>query len=545
MRSTAVKGRVLAAGLFLLVWCCSRGHVGGEKAASSPPNVVFILADDLGFNDVGYHGRDHMSAIRTPVLDALASEGVKLEKYYVQPICTPSRSQLLTGRYQIHTGLQHGVIRPPQPNALPLDEVTLPQKLKERGYATSMVGKWHLGFYKDAFLPTERGFDSFFGYLSGKEGYYTHNNTFKLGGTVMKGYDLRANKSVVKHFRGHYSTHLFTEKAVHTIKHHDRSKPLFLYIAYQAVHEPLEVPQSYKIPYAHVESERRRTYAGMVSCMDEGIGNITKALRHSGLYNNTVIIFSTDNGGPTQCAANNWPLRGEKGTLWEGGVRGVGFVHSPLLPASVRGSSNHELIHISDWLPTIVAGLAGGSLNGTKPLDGFNMWDTIRGVVPSPRKELLHNIDPLVVYPYYPEDSETDQDAWSEMWSNRLSAAVPRFQRFNSSIRAALRVGDWKIQTGHGGSWKPMPHPDSWTPPLESGLGIVNPILRPGQHLWLFNITADPLEENDLSDNYPEVVAMMLDRLDQYYQDSVPVRYPPWDPRANPALHGGAWGPWE
>ncbi|XP_030848937.1 arylsulfatase J [Strongylocentrotus purpuratus] len=494
----------------------------GSSYAEQLPNVVFILADDYGFNDVGYHGRSQGSAILTPNLDRLAGEGVKLENYYVQPICSPTRSQLMSGRYQIHTGLQHGVIRHAQPNCLPLDEVTLPQKLKENGYATNMVGKWHIGFYLDACTPTERGFDSFFGFLVGAQDHYTHILSCEAfnaddGSTkTLSGYDLHANKTTVYQYKGQYSTHLFTNKTIDAIERHDKTKPLFMYLAYQAVHAPLQVPDSYMDPYKNIADKTRRTYAGMVSCMDEGIGNVTRALKEAGLYDNTIIIFSTDNGGHIDRGGNNWPLRGSKGSLWEGGIHGVGFVHSPLLPDAVKGTVNHELIHVSDWLPTIVAGIAGRALNGTKPLDGYNVWSAISGTASSPRTELLHNIDP--------------------------KKKRPVNEKFDTSIRAALRVGDWKIKTGADYD---VTVNNEWMPPPESGLDTIYPTEKPNQKVWLFNITADPLEQTDLAEKYPDVVNELVQKLEEYYKGSVPVRYPDPDLEADPALHGGSWGPWK
>lgn len=528
----------------LLLALTSRITADAGGKVDSRPNIVFVLADDYGFHDIGYHG----SRIRTPNLDRLAGEGVKLENYYVQPICTPTRSQLMSGRYQIHTGLQHGIIRPKQPNGLPLNSSTLARVLKNAGYSTHMVGKWHLGFYKSAYLPTNRGFDSYYGYLTGSENYFTH----KRSGFI----DLHDNLKPVFNETGHYSAHLFTQKASDVINAHDPQKgPLFLYLAYQSVHGPLQVPDRYLQQYQDIKDKNRRTYAGMVTCMDEGIGNLTALLKNKGLWDNTVFVFSTDNGGQVFEGGNNFPLRGWKGSLWEGGLHGVGFVHSQLLRKP--GSVSKELIHVTDWFPTL-ARLANASLNGTLPLDGFDQWATISENAPSPRKELLHNIDPL----YSPSGSP--------IYPNT----------FDSSVRAAIRVGDYKLITGNPGkgSWIPPPellqnlpltktsyqgqghgqgqsstlffrteeksHPGDFNDDYDYDGDAAGRWDPSAKNVWLFNITADPQERHDLSDSKPEVVKMMLERLKYYQSTAVPARFPKPDPNSNPAKHGGVWGPW-
>ncbi|KAM9840927.1 arylsulfatase B [Aulostomus maculatus] len=494
-------------------------------SAVQQPHIVVILADDFGWYDVGYHG----SEIKTPNLDKLSAGGVRLENYYVQPLCTPSRNQLMTGRYQIHTGMQHQIIWPCQPYCVPLDEKLLPQLMEEAGYATHMVGKWHLGMYKKDCLPTRRGFHTFFGYLTGSEDYYSHvrcirNAALNLSRCAL---DLRDGEEVASGYKGEYSTELLSQKAADIIAAHNPAKPLFLYVALQAVHEPLQVPAPYVDPYSFIRDPHRRTYAGMVSAMDQAVGNISLALQQAGLWDNSVLVFSTDNGGQTLAGGSNWPLRGRKWSLWEGGVRGVGFVSSPLLKQP--GTVSHELIHISDWLPTLV-GLAGGSTNATKPLDGFNVWNTISKGFASPRLELLHNIDPLYIdiAPCPGKDRQLTlaQVVSGGSWSN---------SSFNVSIHAAIRSSNWKLLTGYPGC-------DVWFP--RPGRSESSPLrVEPLKPVMLFDIEKDPEEKNEVSAHFPKVVEYLLNRLHKHQQHAAPINFPDDDPRCDPGPTG-AWGPW-
>ncbi|XP_041665985.1 arylsulfatase B [Cheilinus undulatus] len=494
-------------------------------SAAKQPNIVFILADDLGYHDVGYHG----SEINTPNLDKLSAGGVRLENYYVQPLCTPSRNQLMTGRYQIHTGMQHQIIWPCQPYCVPLDEKLLPQLLKEAGYSTHMVGKWHLGMYKKDCLPTRRGFDTFFGYLLGSEDYFSHTRCVDIPTQNQNehrcAFDLRDGEEVATGYEGVYSTELFSKKAADIIEKQDSDKPFFLYLAFQAVHDPLQVPNRYLEPYSFIHKHNRKLYAGMLSAMDEAVGNVTQVLMREGLWDNTILVFSTDNGGQTLAGGSNWPLRGRKWSLWEGGIRGVGFVAGPLLEQP--GSVNQELIHISDWLPTLV-NVAGGRISGTKPLDGFNVWNAISKGEASPRQELLHNIDPLYVdiapCPGRQRLCPSVQQSWSNVG-------------FNFSIHAAIRYMNWKLLTGYPGCDVWFPHPN------ESSVSWDTSSDEPLKPVMLFDIEQDPEERNDVSEKHADIVEGLLSRLSYYLSTAVPINYPKPDPRCDPGPQG-AWGPW-
>jgi arylsulfatase A-like enzyme len=333
-----------------------------EQRSPQQPHVVFTLVDDWGYNDVGWRSTD----LSTPNIDSLAESGIKLMSYYTQPICTPARTSLMTGRYPIRAGMQHAVIgTPDEPWGLPTNESTLADGMKALGYKTVLVGKWHLGLYQNEMLPTSRGFDQQFGYLSGEEDHYTHAvspiggpsatpdcGPSAYGSTCLT--DLQASGQLVASQNGSYSAFVYAAAAEAVVLQHNASSaPLFLYYALQDVHAPLEAPDEWvaKCPEERFPNADRRTFCAMTLLADSAIGNLTRALRQARMLQDTIMVIAGDNGGMPSAAGNNWPLRGTKGELWEGGVRNSALVYAPSLVGRTRmaGKEYHGLVHISDW----------------------------------------------------------------------------------------------------------------------------------------------------------------------------------------------------
>src|SRR5262245_7027342 len=254
------------------------------RAEDARPNVVLLLADDLGREDCGFMGGKE---IKTPHIDKLAAAGTKLDAFYVQPVCSPTRAALLTGRYPMRHGLQVGVVRPWAQYGLPLEERTLAQALKDAGYATAIVGKWHLGHFAPEYLPTRRGFDHQYGHYNGALDYFTH---IRDGG-----FDWHRDDKVSRD-EG-YSTHLLAKDAVRFVTETAGKKPFFLYVPFNAVHAPHQVPEKYTTAYPDLKGERK-IYAGMLSAMDEAVGDIVAAVEKAGVRQDTLFVFSSDNGGP-------------------------------------------------------------------------------------------------------------------------------------------------------------------------------------------------------------------------------------------------------
>ncbi|BFM13962.1 arylsulfatase [Maricurvus nonylphenolicus] len=371
--------------------------VSTVSQAQLAPNIVLILADDMGWKDVGYHG----SEINTPHIDRLATEGLRLDRFYTQPTCSPTRAALLTGNSSLALGVT-GPLSKINPTGLPLNQRLLPEYLKEQHYQTALVGKWHLGYLQKAYGPRARGFDHFYGHLTGGIGYWDHVH----GG----GLDWQRNGKTLR--EDGYSTHLLRDEAIKVITERDKTKPLFLYASFNAPHLPNEAPEASIKRYAHLPDKNRQVHAAMVEELDAAIGSIVETLQQEGILDNTLIWFMSDNGGlnlssysgsgvvtlanwvddwfdPGEApftilefirvnvlegAADNTPLRKGKQSIYEGGVRVPSFVY---WQGRLQPSELQQMITVQDVTPTLLA--AAGLQLADQNFEGANHWPYLSG----------------------------------------------------------------------------------------------------------------------------------------------------------------------
>lgn len=411
--------------LFLLCLCALGAVVRPSRAAA--PNILYIVADDLGWKDVGFHG---CADIKTPNLDQLAATGARLERFYVQPFCTPTRAALMTGRYPIRYGLQTVVIPSKGQYGLDTSEFLLPEALKAAGYSTDMVGKWHLGHADQKYWPCQRGFDYHYGAVLGEIDYFTRESHGEL--------DWQRNNKAVR--EEGYNTQLMGADTVRRIAAHDTSRPLFLYLAFTAAHTPYQAPKEYLDRYQNIQDETRRTYAAMITCMDDEIGKVLAALEEKNMRGNTLIVFHSDNGGTRDARmtgegnvkkvpCDNGELKGGKGQLYEGGTRVPAFAN---WPGHIKAAEVNEVIHIVDMMPTL-SRVAGASTAKSKRLDGHDVWETIAEGKPSGRREMLYNVDPF--------GGALRQGDWKLVWKSVLPSSVELFDLKNDPYETTNLAG--------------------------------------------------------------------------------------------------------
>lgn len=419
---------VIAAGLSLLSGTETTRAKDTASVGKPTPNILLIVADDLGWADVGWHG----STLKTPNLDRLVHSGVELDNHYVQPVCTPTRTALMSGRWTSRWGTH--VLGPSNLRAFPPGTVTMAVALKQAGYATHVAGKWHLGSRQE-WGPSHYGFDHSYGSLAGAVDPWAH--TYRKGPYMTTWH--RDEKFVVEEGN---ATELVAKQVNEWIR--AKREPWFIYVPFQAVHIPIDAPEPYKKIYAG-KSDSVQRYGGFVSQMDAKVGEFIAALEETGQRTNTVIVFTSDNGGTPalgnpyagntpplkQTISSNVPLRGNKAQLYEGGVRVPAFANWPgtLAPRKVTAP-----LHVADWMPTLTK-LAGYTPTTDLKWDGLDVWPVLTGAVEKP---------------------------------------APRTIYIPMRGGAAVRHGDWKLIS-----------------------------TKKDSKQELFNLAADPYEKNDLAKTEP------------------------------------------
>eukprot|EP00403_Amphidinium_massartii_P007749 CAMPEP_0178383854 /NCGR_PEP_ID=MMETSP0689_2-20121128/7215_1 /TAXON_ID=160604 /ORGANISM="Amphidinium massartii, Strain CS-259" /LENGTH=611 /DNA_ID=CAMNT_0020004085 /DNA_START=85 /DNA_END=1920 /DNA_ORIENTATION=+ len=415
------------------------------------PHIFFVIVDDLGWANVGYHRTDPRPPIHTPHIDELVREGVELNRHYVHMMCTPSRASFQSGRLPVHVLTQ--LADPCDSNgAIPRNMTGIAAVLKKAGYSTHQVGKWDAGMATPHHTPKGRGYDTSLSYFGHGNWMWTERewlgstsfehdipsaNATKAGSIV----DLWDTDRPARHLNGTaFEEDIFRDRMLQILHDHNQSTPLFLQYDSRLVHYPLQAPVSYQQRFASVDFDHRKMYEAMIAFLDDQLANITSTMKALGMWDNTLMVLTSDNGGyvrspegtcntswpsggkwlqdtdvghGTTCfngesGANNWPLRGGKYSGFEGGIRVTAFMSGGFLPAKVRGTRLDEMLHIADWYATLAEGIAGldptdewARASGLPPVDSINMWPLLSGAVKtSPRATILVTKDILISGPW-------------------------------------------------------------------------------------------------------------------------------------------------
>jgi len=346
---------------------------GGEEAApAGHPNLVLIVADDLGWGDVGYHA----PGAPTPNIDRLAREGVALDRFYAYPVCSPSRAALMTGRTPMSLDFVRGPAAPWEPRELPLEERTMGEVFRDAGYGTAMVGKWHLGLTRRELWPDRRGFDHFYGFLGGAVDYFAHKRS--------GGLDWQRDGVSVK--EPGYTTDLLAAQAVRDLEQRDKARPFFLFVSFNAPHTPLGAPAELIRKHSGEPDPARRKYLAAVDSLDQAIGRIRTALEKEGMAGNTLLVFLSDNGASPHKGGSNLPLRGGKFDTFEGAIRVPAVLYWP--GHLTGGKVSEQVVTLQDLLPTLAAA-CGFTPRGTRPLDGRNLLPQLLASKEEPREDLF------------------------------------------------------------------------------------------------------------------------------------------------------------
>jgi len=504
-----------------------------KNSSSTKPHIVFLLADDLGWNDVGYHRHPGDKEIVTPNIDNLVQEGIELNRHYTYYYCTPSRSALQSGRLPVHVIWGFG--NPLRVNlsdpitgmsGIPRNMTGIAEKLREGGYRTHITGKWDAGMAYWEQTPMGRGYETFFGYYHHATDFYSHIQYNAVGKSDLCGnlVDLWNTTGPARNCNGTYMEELFTENTMGVLDRHDPYEPLFLVHAFHIAHDPLQVPKHWEQLFAWIDNDVRRKYVAMVNYMDDVVGLIVAKLKSKMMWENSLVILCSDNGGPTyeSVGANNRPLKGGKLSNWEGGIRVNALASGGVIPSSKRGTKLDDYIHMADWYATFCA-IAGVDVHdqkaqaaGLPPVDGI------------------------------------DQSA---LLLKSLEEAPPgsgQRTEIHHSVRALTR-GRWKLVSGgeftpHGRNesaalGEPIAYFDDYLTGYEDHYPPFNTRIVLCGSGCLYDIQDDPIEENNLATERPDILQAMFERLAELNANNLFVNRGQAS-RDGCARWPGFYGPW-
>lgn len=521
-----------------------------NKTNSSRKNIIFILLDDIGVSDLSYSARIHNPSVEpdipTPHIDSLAQSGIILENYYAYSLCTPSRASILTGKYSYNIGLT-SVLVPGSHSGLPSDAITLPELLLENSYHTAMVGKWHLGHAEESMTPSSRGFESYTGIYMWDCDYYTkqmYDSPWEAPMMIdwIKSY---SNGTYYHYAEPRHSTDAITDESLKIIENHaihSDEKPLFLYISYTAAHSPLQSKPEYlrKCQDLQIPHFWRRQFCGLVIDVDEAIHKVVMKTQEI-LGENTLIVVSSDNGGSPWFGGLNEPYRGAKTNPFDGGVRVPGFIVD-LSDLNQTNRRYKSLYHVSDWLPTI-ASIAGIEPHKwPKEIDGIDQ-SYLLGINKGskdiePRTEMLlelydeeDNAFGTALASYRLGDMKLIEGVVNDQaWYFHSSVDLLNSTHTNNiNLFSMVDVGKFSLTRMFEGIVRYF----TWS--LGEGkfdslrILMVHTILHPsyvwleafakkyerGKHVWLFNMTADPYERENIAANFPDVVAAIRVKIEK------------------------------
>lgn len=516
------------------------------KTTPKLPHIFFVVVDDFGWAEVGYHRSVKTKEVQTPTIDSLVKNGIELNRHYVHMMCTPTRSSFQSGRLPVHVLTQ--LAGPCDENgAIPRNMTGIAAKLKKAGYATHQVGKWDCGMATPHHTPQGRGYDTSLNYFSHGNWMWTeaewkgsYNNRPDIPGPGI--IDLWDTDRPANHLNGTgYEEYIFRNRMLEILHNHNASQPLFLQYDSKIAHYPMQAPVEYQKKFSFIEQDNRRTYHAMVNFLDDQLLNITETMKQLGLWDNTIMVLSSDNGGyvkaergpcntttydphainsdvghGTACfngeaGGNNYPLRGGKYSNFEGGIRVNAFVSGGYLPKKVQGTKLNEIMHIADWYGTFCS-MAGvdptdtwAKKSGLPPVDSLDMWPLLMGQnLTSPRTTILVTKNLLI------------SGKWKYVFNNTNM-----------------------IEAANGGPQ--YPNASTATDPIDS-----HHFKCPAEGC-LFNLIDDVTEQNECSADHPDLVAQLRKELLKQRQTIWGVSHKN-DPACKPTAYnkyGGFYGPFK